>query len=878
VSPIEIEHNLRTAVRLLQARQLAPAEALFRGILAQHPDHHGAMHWLGVVALQGQRADVAADYLARACALEPTNAGYHCNLGLALQSLGKLTEAVTSFARALERKPDFAEAHNNLGIALMGLGQRDQAITHYRRALELKPGNAEGHNNLGNALHCAGHPAEAVTSYHRALQLKPDYAEAHYNLGIALKAEGKTAEAIACYRIALELQPDYAEAHNNLGLALYDRGQLEEAIVCYRRALELKPGAADAHNNLGNALKDRGQLADAAACYRRALAQNPAFVEALNNLGNALKSLGTIDDAVACYRSALALKLDYAEAHTNLGAMLHEQGKLGEATTCHQKAVALQPNNAEAHSNLGNAYRDQGQLDAAVACYRRALELKPECAAAHNNLADALKHQGRLDEAAACYLRAAQLEPDNAAAVCNLIHHRQLICQWDDVMDLSRRVIQAVDAETEGGSREGGSPVPPFQFLALPAMTTPSQQLRCARRWARAQSKLSRPAAIVSPTKNTSKITVGYLSADFQAHATAILFAELFEKHDRSAFEVIGYSYGPDDGSPMRRRLMQAFDRFVDIKNISYGDAAGRIIADGVDILVDLQGYTGNARTAIVAARPAPIQVNFLGYPGTMGAPYIDYILVDDFIVPSDQQPFFAENLVHLPGCYQVNDSRRAVGPETPSRAECGLPEEGFVFCSFNNNYKITAEVFAVWMRLLGATPGSVLWLLEGNRFAPANLRREAEARGIAPERLVFAPRRPAAEHLARHRQADLFLDTIPYNAHVTASDALWVGCPLLTIAGATFASRVAGSLLRAVALPELITTSLAEYEALALKLAGDSRMLGELRARLAVNRLRAAVFRAEPFARNLENAYATMWRMHAAGEKPRPFAVTPLS
>ncbi len=338
------------------------------------------------------------------------------------------------------------------------------------------------------------------------------------------------------------------------------------------------------------------------------------------------------------------------------------------------------------------------------------------------------------------------------------------------------------------------------------------------------------------------------------------MIAELFEKHDRDHFEVIGYSYGPDDGSAMRQRLLAAFDKFVDLRDVSFQESAQRIATDEVDILIDLKGYAGTTRPAILAMRPAPIQVNYLGYPGTMGASFMDYILVDDFIVPADQQPYFTEKLVHLPGCYQINDGKREIAAHIPTRAECGLPAAGFVFCDFNNSYKITPEMFSIWMELLKEVPGSVLWLLEGNSAVAANLQRESEARGVARERLVFAAKKPMAEHLARHRLADLFLDTFPVCAHTTASDALWAGCPLVTLAGATFIARVAGSLLRAIGLPELITTSFAEYKALALRLAHDAKMLADLRARLAANRQTSSLFDATQFARNLEKAYVQMW------------------
>jgi predicted O-linked N-acetylglucosamine transferase (SPINDLY family) len=456
-----------------------------------------------------------------------------------------------------------------------------------------------------------------------------------------------------------------------------------------------------------------------------------------------------------------------------------------------------------------------------------------------------------------------------------LVHEFQQICRWQELKGLSQRVIEDVDDNAPNAS---SAPLSPFSFLVLPT-TTAQQQLRCALQFADRRLKpaveLGHKTPSNRPSDVKSKLTIGYLSADFHAHATAYLIAELFEKHDHTRFSVFGYSLGPDDGSAMRRRLANSFDRFVDVKDASFLGAAERIAADEVDILVDLKGYTKDARTQILALCPAPIQVNYLGYPGTMGAPFMDYILVDDFVVPADQQPFFSEKLVHLPGCYQVNDSQREISSHAPSRTECGLPEEVFVFCCFNNSYKITPEMFTVWMELLKAVPGSVLWLLEGNRFSPANLRREAEARQVAAQRLVFAPRCSMPEHLARYRLADLFLDTFPVNAHTTASDALWAGCPVLTLAGETFVSRVAGSLLRTIGLPELVTTSDDAYHAMALRLARDASLLAGLRTRLDVNRKTSRLFDAGRFARGIEKAYLTMWEIHACGQPPRAFTVS---
>jgi protein O-GlcNAc transferase len=907
-----IPEALAIAVQHHRAGQLREAETIYRQILAADPNHHDAWHLLGLIACQVGKHQAGIECIQRALAFRPDWAEAHFNLGNAWKDQGKLDEAMACYQRAVQRKPDFAEAHNNLGLAWREHGDLDEAAACYQRTLRLRPDFAEAHNNLGNVFNDQGKPDEAAACYQRAVQLKPDFADAHNNLGNVLKDQGKPGEAAACYQRALQLKPGFPEVHNNLGNVFMDQGKPDEAAECYQRALQLKPDYAEAHNNLGNIFKDqgkpdeaaacyqralelkpdyalahynlglvyhdRGDLDEAVACYRQALKRDPAYAEAHNNLGIALKDQGNLDEAVACCRRALELKPELAEAHNNLGAAVHEQGMPDEAIACYCRALELKPNFAEAHHNLGNVLKDRGKLDEAVANYRRALELKPDSALVHNSLSDAFREQGRLDEAVACFRRALELKPSYVSALGSLVHELQHVCGWDDLRVLSERAIEAIGQDSDAGLP---SPVAPFGFLALPLMTTAEQQRKSARQWVNQRLKVKGEfgydRAHNRTTAPKTKMIIGYLSADFHSHAVAYLIAELIEKHDRSRFAIYGYSYGPDDGSAMRGRLVRAFDRFVDVRNLSHSQAAQRIAGDLVQILVDLTGYTKNARTQILALRPAPIQVNYLGYPGTMGASFIDYILVDDYIVPSDQQPSFTEKLVHLPGCYQVNDSQREIAFCTPSRAECGLPDAGFVFCSFNNNFKITPEMFGVWMELLKEVPGSVLWLLEGNRFAPANLCREAKRRGVAVERLVFAPHKPLAEHLARHRLADLFLDTFPYNAHTTASDALWAGCPVLTMAGETFASRVAASLLRALGLPELITRSLADYQDAALRLARNAGLLAALRERLEASRKESQLFNAAWFARNLEKAYSTMWEIYASGEPARAFTVSPV-
>lgn len=560
---------------------------------------------------------------------------------------------------------------------------------------------------------------------------------------------------------------------------------------------------------------------------------------------------GELETAVDLLRMAIEVNPESAVAVNDLGSILAQLGRTTEALAAFHRAIELEAEYPEAHNNLANLYQMTGCLDEAVESYETALRLRPEYAEAYRNLASALRRLGKPEQATATLAKAVAIDPGYVEAVAVLVHQLKGLCDWRMVDELTRRLIEAVES--------GSGAVNPFVFLTLE--TTPRQQRRCAEQWAWARRLAASGAAQVLVPRE--RITIGYLSADFQEHATAHLISELFELHDRDRFRIIGYSYGADDGSTARAKLRSSFDSFVALEHVSHAAAAARIRADEVDILVDLKGYTTDARPEIMALRPAPIQVSYLGYPGTMGTRAIDYVLVDEFAVPPDQQENFTETLVHLPYCYQVNNRQRPIAP-AHSRAEYGLPEHGFVFCCFNSPHKITPAMFDIWMRLLEQVPGSVLWLLETSPAAMANLRREAEARlNGGSERLIFAPWVTNPEHLARFAVADLFLDTLPYNAHTLTSDALWGGCPVLTVSGQTFPSRVAGSILHAAGLPELVTSNLKEYEGAALRLAADRAELERLRARIQRSRTEAPLFDTPRFARAIETAFE--WMMEQA-------------
>jgi predicted O-linked N-acetylglucosamine transferase (SPINDLY family) len=782
------------------------------------------------------------------------------NLAIIAAQEGDLAQAESLFRRVVAARPNYPEGHNNLGALLQQQGRLDEAVAAHRRAIALRPDYAAAHLHLGNAFKRQAKLDEALAAYRHALALKPDLAEACNNLGVVLQSQGKFAQALDAYEQAIKLRPGDLEAAYNRAVALQQQGRRDQAEAAYRDILRQSPNRF-VYVNLGALLQEQGRFDEALAAFDAALALDPSYAEAHFNRGVVLQQQGRLAEAVEAYRQALRLRPDYAEAATNAGVTLQELGRLDEAAAALEHAAKLRPAAAEPHNNLGIALLARGQATEAVTAFQRALALKPDYAEAFYNLGNAWRELGKPEGAIAAYGQALRLRPDDADAFSQLAYQRWRACDWADYDAGQARLLDLV---------RQGARVPPFFLLAINA--GPAEQLACARRWVEPFGRIAPPLPARSQRPH-DRIRLGYLSADFHQHATAHLAAELFERHDRARFEVFAYSYGPDDGSPMRQRLECAFEHFVDIRPLSHAQAAQRIHADEVDILIDLKGHTLNARTAMLAARAAPVQVNYLGYPGTMGAEFIDYVIADAIVAPRETQQHFTERLVTLPSCYQPSDTRRTAAAP-PSRRDCGLPAQGFVFCCFNNTYKITPVFFDIWMRLLKRVPGSVLWLLESNELARRNLRREAERRGAAPDRLVFAPIRPIAEHLARHRHADLFLDTLPCNAHTTANDALWAGLPVLTCAGATFAGRVAASAVAAAGVPELIAPSLAAYEQLALDLAHTPAKLRDLRERLELNRATAALFDLGGYVRNLEAVYARMWERWRAGEPPAAFAV----
>jgi protein O-GlcNAc transferase len=729
--------------------------------------------------------------------------------------------------------PAHAEALRLSGLLACEAGGYERALSFFSRSLESDPQQAVTHANVGAALLMLGRTREALMHCDRALTLQPGCAEAHYSRGCALAQLGRAAEAIAAFDAALAAMPRMLPALINRGNVLHGLARLEAALESFERALRLDPADPGALYNRGNVLKDLGRLEEALESYDRVLAQNRRSVELLNNRGNVLRELG----------------------------------RRGAALEAYEQALQLQPDAVEPLNNRGTVLLDLGRVREALACFERVLRLKPDFAVALDNYATALRIDARPEEAARTYAELLRVAPQFKGVRTNLHHARALCCDWSGHAASVAAVVESMRA---------GAPGNPLLQLAV--SDDVALQRRSAAAFAAAEGWSAARAPLWRGERyGHERLRLAYVSADLCEHPVSYLLAGVLEQHDRGRFETIAVALRPAQPSPFGERVRRAFDRFIDVSSMSDPEIATLLRGLEVDIAVDLMGYTHHGRPGVLARRPAPLQVNYLGYPGGMGVPFIDYLIADRFVIPPATAAGYQEQIVFLPECFQPNDDLREIAG-VPPREAAGLPAQGLVLCSFNNSYKLNPTMFGIWMRVLRAVPGSVLWLAPDSPTAADNLRREAAQRGVDPQRLVLGRRLPYAEHLARLAHADLFLDTLPFNAGTTASDALWAGVPVLTCAGEAFAARMAASLLKAAGLPELITYNLEDYERVALDLALRPERLAALRARLAADRGSCALFATARYCRHLEAAYAAMQARHERGEPAAPLLIEPLA
>jgi predicted O-linked N-acetylglucosamine transferase (SPINDLY family) len=702
-------------------------------------------------------------------------------------------------------------------------------------------------------LHRKGQLGQAEAIYRQLLEIDPTNADALHLLGVIAYQTSNYKSAVDMISHAIQINPHVAMYYSNFGNSLKELKQFDAALASYDKAIALAPDYAEAHSNRGNALQELKKFDAALASYDKAIALAPDYTEAYYNRGITLQELKQFDAAVASYDKAITLAPDHAEAYSNRGIALQELKKFDAALASYDKAIALAPDYDKAYSNRGIALQELKQFAAAVASYDKAIELKPDFAEAYSNRGTALEELKQFDAAVASYDKAIALKSKFDYLFGMRLHLKMYLCDWQEfernVSELSAKIQSNVKASTC------------FPLLALPIGL--ADQSKSAEIWNIDKNpQMSSLDPIIKCTRQL-KIRIGYYSSDFHNHATAYLMAGLFERHDKGKFELIAFSYGPDTKDEMQVRIRKAFDQFINVTAMNDKAIAQLSRELDIDIAIDLKGLTQDNRLGIFSYKAAPIQVSYLGYPGTLGVDYIDYLIADKTLIPKDSQQHYSEKIVYLPNSYQVNDRKRVISQKHFTKQEMGLPKEGFIFCCFNSTYKVTPVVFDAWIRILNSVESSVLWLLENNSTATENLRKEAYLRGLDPDRLIFAKRMDLPEHLARHKVADLFLDTLPYNAHTTASDALWAGIPVLTCMGETFASRVAGSLLSAIGLPELVTTTENDYVTLAIELAKKPAKLKEIKEKLERNRLTTPLFDTASFTKNIEAAYTEMYERY---------------
>ena len=774
----------------------------------------------------------------------------------------ELKRAEASLREAISLNALDATAHYNLAGVLVQMRRLEEALASYDAAIKINTTLYQAYRKQAPSPHSPTRPSEAQASDKRAIALQPVLAKGYLSQGLVLQMLQRRDEAVLSFDQAIGLKADYAEAYFHRGNALADLKKLAEAIRSYDQAILLSPGVSTSYFNRGNALQLLGRLQEAQADYNQAIALRPDYASAYNNRGTTQLALGQLDNALASFDEAIKIEPRFAQAFYNRANALRDCVRLDEALVSYQRAIELNPHYTDAFNNMGGVLADLMCLEKALEAYERATRLAPRAPAGWVNCGNVLAEQGLLDEAFASYEQALTLRSAPDFLYGTWLYTKMRLCNWEgaesDIQQLSDKVMRGEKAS------------PPFCVVTL--VDSEAVQRRAAEIWVSKfqYSGSSTGSSTGAPgRRERRRIRLGYYSSDYRDHATTFLMAGLFEQHDRSKFELFGFSFGPRTRDRMSRRVSAAFDRFIDVRDRT-DEAVVKLSRElGIDIAIDLKGFTQGHRAGIFARRAAPIQVSYLGYPGTTGSSYMDYLIADGTTIPVTRQDSYSERIAYVPFSYQVNDRSRVIGQKGLTRQAVGLPETGMVYCCFNNNYKIVPDMFDVWMRILKQVDGSVLWLLEDNATAALNLRKEASDRGIDPGRLIFAKRVAPEDHLERHRLADLFLDTVPCNAHTTGSDALWAGLPLLTCVGHSFAGRVAASLLRAIELPELITTSLGRYEQLATELGMDAVRLQQLKRKLEANRLATPLFDTAQSARHLEALYERMYERYLAGEVP---------
>ena len=742
--------------------------------------------------------------------------------GIDLHRAGELLKAKSLYEKTLKLDPKNFNSIQLLGVISTQTKNWTVALDYYKQALEIDFRNPVVFCNQGIVLQELNRFDEAIFCYDKAIEFKWDYAEAYYSRGVLLKKLMRLDEALRSYDKAIEIECSFADAYFNRGILLFELSRLDESLQSYNRAIEFKSESADIFYNRGIVLAE----------------------------------LKRFEEALSSYDRSIVIKNNSPDTYYNRALVLYELMRMDESLKSYDLAIMHRTDFAEAYSNRGNVLKELNRFDEALWSYDRAIELKCDYADAYYNrgvLLDLLKEH---EKALFCYEKTEKIEPNYHFLLGLILTAKLMICDWRSINGDREILIDRINAKKRAS--------PSFQLISLEE--SPLIQQKTAKIWAESKHPTNHSLGPIYKRRRGDKVRIAYYSPDFRDHPVAQWVAELFELHDRSKFEIFAFYFGPKTNDDYQIRIASAFDEFIDVSDKTDIEVARLSRKMGVDIGIDLAGFTNLSRTGIFACRAAPIQVNYIGFPSTMGTDYIDYIIADEVLIPKKNQQYYTEKIIYLPFTYKPTDTKIKISQKAYTKDEFDLPDNNFVFCCFNNNYKISPRVYDSWMRILKSVENSVLWIPDVNPVAKNNLRKEAEARGVDADRLIFAKRMDdLSDHLQRLKLADLFLDTFTFNAHTTAGDALWAGLPLLTCIGQSFASRVAASFLSAIGLSELITITSLEYEAMAIELATSTTKLQAIKDKLARNRLTTPLFNMPQFTKYLESAYIEMIQRYEA-------------
>ncbi len=816
--------------------------------------------------VSGQINEAGAFYL-RTIDADKNHAEAHSNLALIYNGLGQSAAAYRQAQTAIILRPDYFEAGLNVIEAQKKLGLLDQAITSYRRLTLLQPNRAEIWSNLGVLYNDHGQIDLAIEAFQTSVRLDAKFVDASTNLSKMLDRLGRKQEAADVLHALLKNDVQTPEILTDYGALLVGLGRRDQGVDYIEKAIQLAPTRRDMWLILSITLAEAGNIEGAIAACRRAMDLGSDQPEVQSHLAGLLNRIGSVDEAQQLLVQAIISRPNYANAYSDLSIMLGNLGRAKSAIKIGHWCVRILTNMSEPYSNLGVVLQQDRQSHAAVPIYLKSMVLKPEFSSTYGNLGIALIECGAILTAERILRWATTLLPSFSAAVSEHVQLRRVLCDWQNYDLDNERLMQVLE---RGDAVES--------IILMGTHTTLEQQKLSSGRSSHRVTKNIKPMFVHTPRatpRPSGKLHIGYISTDYREHPVGRLLPEMFAAHNRQSFEIYAYDYGPPASGPLRERIMAGVDHFIDINALSHDESARRIHQDGIDILVDLSGRTLGSRVEILALRPSPVQVSFIGFPGTMGDPIYDYIILDKYLAPFDDQEFYTERLVHLPNCYQPSDPYRVVSTTNPTRQSVGLPPDAFVFANFNNPFKITPMMFDVWMNILRGVDNSVLWFYAKAEKTQANIRAEAASRSVDPNRIIFASVTAHDEFLARLPLADLYLDTLPYNAGATCNDAIWAGLPVLTCTGNTYVGRMATSLLHAASLSELVTTSLPEYQALAIKLGRTKDLMQTIRARTALARHQGPLFDMVQYTADLERAYQHMTMRWQNGLPLEPFAVS---